>query len=430
MMIKINPSLLKGQITASPSKSYTHRAVILASLCNGKSKIENPLLSRDILATIESCKSLGATISVEKSMIIEGKMPLKVPDNIIDVSNSGTTLRLVSSMSALTLKGYSIFSGDDSIRNRPMQPLLDALHSLGVRCWSTRLNGCAPLIIEGGGILGGSTTISGLISSQFLSSLLISAPLAQKKTLIKLSDKLVSRPYVDATLKVIQHFGGKIIEDNDGAFKIPPLQNYTSQSFNVPGDFSSASFILAGAALSDSEISVNGLNFQLPQGDESIINILKQMGAILTVNTDKGEVIVQGTKTLLGGKFNLSNSPDLLPVLAILACKCKDEVVIHGVKHARFKETDRIAVLAKELPKLGVSIEELEDGLKIRGTNNLKQCTLNAYGDHRMAMAFTIIGLASQEGCKIIGFESVDISYPKFEEDIHSLGGKLEEVDN
>lgn len=430
MMIKINPSLLKGQITASSSKSYTHRAVILASLCNGKSKIENPLISRDTLATIESCKSLGATISIEKSMIIEGQLPLKVPDNIIDVLNSGTTLRLVSSMSALTSKGYSIFTGDDSIRNRPMQPLLDALHSLGVRCWSTRLNGCAPLIIEGGGILGGSTTISGLISSQFLSSLLISAPLAQNKTLIKLSDKLVSRPYVDATLKVIQHFGGKIIENNDESFKIPPLQNYTAQSFNVPGDFSSASFILAGAALSESEISVNGLNFQLPQGDESIINILKQMGAIVTVNTDKGEVIVQGTKNLLGGKFNLSNSPDLLPVVAILACKCKNEVFIHGVKHARFKETDRIAVLAKELPKLGVSIEELEDGLKIRGTNNLKQCTLNAHGDHRMAMAFTIIGLASQEGCKIIGFESVDISYPKFEEDIHSLGGKLEAVDN
>lgn len=430
MMIKINPSLLKGQITASSSKSYTHRAVILASLCNGKSKIENPLISRDTLATIESCKSLGATISIEKSMIIEGQLPLKVPDNIIDVLNSGTTLRLVSSMSALTSKGYSIFTGDDSIRNRPMQPLLDALHSLGVRCWSTRLNGCAPLIIEGGGILGGSTTISGLISSQFLSSLLISAPLAQNKTLIKLSDKLVSRPYVDATLKVIQHFGGKIIKNNDESFKIPPLQNYTAQSFNVPGDFSSASFILAGAALSESEISVNGLNFQLPQGDESIINILKQMGAIVTVNTDKGEVIVQGTKNLLGGKFNLSNSPDLLPVVAILACKCKNEVFIHGVKHARFKETDRIAVLAKELPKLGVSIEELEDGLKIRGTNNLKQCTLNAHGDHRMAMAFTIIGLASQEGCKIIGFESVDISYPKFEEDIHSLGGKLEAVDN
>ncbi len=428
-MIKVNPSHLNGQITASPSKSYTHRAIILASICEGRSKIKNFLLSRDTIATIEACKLLGATISNDKTMIIDGKIPLKVPDNIIDVSNSGTTLRIVSSIAALTSKGYSILSGDDSLRNRPMQSLLDALHSLGVRCWSTRLNGFAPLIIEGGGILGGYTTVSGLISSQFLSSLLISTPLAQKKTVIKIEDQLVSRPYVDSTLNVIQHFGGKIIENN-GTFEIPPLQNYTAQSFDVPGDFSSASFILAGGAMSDGEISVNGLNFQLPQGDEAIINILKQMGVDVTINIDKGNVIVNGSNTLVGGDFNLSNSPDLLPVLAILACKCESEVFIRGVKHARFKETDRIAVLAKELPKLGVSVKELEDGLIIKGTNNLKQCILDAYGDHRMAMAFTIIGLTSKKGCQIKGFESIDVSYPTFEEDIHSIGGKLEPINN
>lgn len=430
MIIKVNPSSLNGNITASSSKSYTHRAILLASLCDGKSEIENPLLSRDTLATIESCKLLGASISMEKSMIIDGKKPLKVPDNIIDVSNSGTTLRLVSSIAALTSKGYSILTGDNSVRNRPMQPLLDSLHSLGVRCWSTSLNGCAPLIIEGGGILGGNTTITGSISSQFLSSLLISTPLANKKTLIKLEDKLVSRPYVDATLQIIKHFGGIIIEEKNKSFKIPPLQNYTPKSFKVPGDFSSASFILAGGALSDGQISVNGFNFQLPQGDEYIINILQQMGAEVKVNRDNGNIIVQGTNNLEGGTFDLSNSPDLLPVVAILACKCKNEVLIHGVKHARFKETDRIAVLAKELPKLGVSVKEFEDGLKIKGTKNLKPCTLNAYGDHRMAMAFTIIGLTSQEGCIINGFESIDVSYPKFEEDIHTLGGKLESVNN
>lgn len=430
MIVKVNPSSIKGQITASSSKSYTHRAVLLASLCDGKSVIENPLLSRDTLATIQACKSLGVSISMDKLMIINGKSPLKVPDSIIDVENSGTTLRLISSMAALTTKGYSILTGDNSIRNRPMQPLLDALSSLGVKCWSSRLNGYAPLIISGGGIQGGKATISGRVSSQFLSSLLISTPLAEKKTIIHLEDKLVSRPYVDATLKIIEHFGGKIIEENNKSFKIPPLQNYIPNSFKVPGDFSSASFILAGGALSDGYVSVDGLDFQLPQGDKYIINILQQMGADVIVNKEKGNIIVQGTNNLGGGYFDLSNSPDLLPVVAILACKGKNEVFIRGVKHARFKETDRIAVLAKELPKLGVSVKELEDGLNIKGTKNLKPCTLNACGDHRMAMAFTIIGLSSKEGCRINGFESIDVSYPKFEEDIHSLGGKLEKINN
>ena len=388
------------------------------------------MLSQDTIATINACRYFGASISQNNVIIIKGRLPLKVPGDVINVENSGTTLRLLSSVAALTSKGFSILTGDKSIRQRPMQPLLDALQTLGVRCWSSRLNGFAPIIIEGGGIQGGSSSILGSISSQFISSLLISTPLANQETSIKIKDALVSRPYIDATLKIIQKFGGKIKEDNIGSFNITPLQKYTPISFKVPGDFSSASFIIVGGALTQGDVSITGLDFSLPQGDAAIIGILKKMGVNVSVDLEKGIVRIQGVEHLDGGEFNLSDTPDLLPVVALLACKCEDDVIISGVKHARFKETDRVSVLAKELPKLGVSIIEREDGLKIIGTKKLKQCTLNTHGDHRMALAFTIAGMISKKGCIIEGFESVVVSYPSFKEDIHSLGGKLEAVDN
>ena len=430
MIIKVKPSILQGNISVPPSKSYTHRAIILGSLCEGTSKIINPLLSQDTIATINACRFFGVSITQNNEIIIKGKLPLKVPDDVINVENSGTTLRLMSSVAALTSKGFSILTGDKSIRQRPMQPLLDTLQTLGVKCWSLRLNGFAPLIIEGGGICGGSSSILGSISSQFISSLLISTPLANQETSIKIQGAIVSRPYIDATLKIIERFGGKINENGLGSFKITPLQKYNPISFKVPGDFSSASFILAGGALTQGDISITGLDFSLPQGDAAIIDILKKMGVNVSVDLENGIVGIKGAEHLNGGEFNLSDTPDLLPVVALLACKCQDEVIISGVKHARFKETDRISVLVEELPKLGVSVIEKEDGLTIIGTEKLKQCTLNTHGDHRMALAFTIAGMISANGCLIDGFESVAVSYPGFKEDIHLLGGKLEPVDN
>lgn len=430
MKAKAEPSTLQGSLTAPPSKSYTHRAVILASLCNGVSAVTNPLLSGDTMATVDACRALGVEVSKDENLVIEGGLPLNVPDDVIDVENSGTTLRLITSIAALTSKGYSVLTGDESVRRRPMQPLLDALHTIGVRCWSSRLNGSAPIIVEGGGIHGGPVTVSGEISSQFISSLLIASPLAHHETLLRIEGRCVSRPYVDATLKVIEHFGGRVIEEDTGIFRIPSQQKYSSKSFRVPGDFSSASFILAGGAITEGEVSVDGLNFNLPQGDAAVVDILKSMGADVSVDLNRGRVTVRGVGSLSGGEFDLLDTPDLLPIVAVLACRSEEEVLIRGVKHARFKETDRVSVLAEELPKLGVSVEELEDGLRVVGAKSLKRCVLDAHGDHRMAMAFSIAGLASEEGCLVDGFESVDVSYPGFKEDIHLLGGRLEVVED
>ncbi|MFQ6134588.1 MAG: 3-phosphoshikimate 1-carboxyvinyltransferase [Nitrososphaerales archaeon] len=428
MKVRVEPSRIQGSLTAPPSKSYTHRAVILASLCEGVSTVMNPLLSRDTIATVDACRALGAEVSKDEELVVEGRLPLKVPDDVIDVENSGTTLRLITGIAALTEKGYSVLTGDESVRRRPMQPLLDALHTIGVRCWATRMNGCAPIIVEGGGIHGGPVTVSGGVSSQFISSLLIAAPLAYHETLLRIEGRCVSRPYIDATLKVIEHFGGRVVEEGIGAFRIPSQQKYTSKSFRVPGDFSSASFILAGGALTEGEVSVDGLDFSLPQGDAAVVDILKSMGADVSVDVNRGRVTVRGVGGLNGGKFNLLDTPDLLPIVAVLACRSEEEVLVRGVRHARFKETNRLSVLAEELPKLGVSVEELEDGLRVVGAKRLKRCMLDAHGDHRMAMAFSIAGLASEEGCLVDGFQSVDVSYPDFKEDIHLLGGRLEVV--
>ena len=392
------------------------------------SKIKRPLLSRDTRATIDACRSFGADVVEKNPLEIKSGLPLKVPDNVVNVENSGTTLRLMTSVSALAPKGYSVLTGDASIRTRPMLPLLKALNRIGVRCWSTRSNGCAPIIVEGGGICGGSVSILGEVSSQFISSLLIATPLANRKTQVKIEGKSVSRPYLDATMKMIEYFGGEIEEKINGVFNISPNQQYSSKTFVVPGDFSSGSTILLAGAVAGGEVSVEGFDFSLPQGDMVIVDILRSMGVKVSVNRRMGKVTVTGSSNLNGGAFNLVDTPDLLPVVALLACKSEKKVVITGVKHARFKETDRVSVLAQELPKLGVQIKEFDDGLEIVGRRYFKNCTLDAHDDHRMAMVFSIAGLSSREGCWVAGFESVDVSYPGFAQDIHKLGGCLQVV--
>ncbi|MEM2210811.1 MAG: 3-phosphoshikimate 1-carboxyvinyltransferase [Nitrososphaerales archaeon] len=427
--VRVYPSIISGIVEVPSSKSYTHRALILSTLSNGKSVIINPLYSQDTYATLNACKSFGAEIIEEKDkVLVKGKSILNPPDDVINVENSGTTLRIITAVSSLTSSGYTVITGDASIRKRPMQPLLDALNQLGVECWSSRLNGLPPIIVKGGGMLGGIAEIRSDISSQFISALLISSPKAKKETLIKVTGKRVSWPYVKATLEMIKRYNGKVIEENEG-YRIPPNQEYSPCEFKVPGDFSSASFILAAGALCGSKVIVKNLDFSLPQADMKIIDILKVMGANIEVNEHQGYATIEGGK-LEGGEFNLSDSPDLLPVLAILGLKAKGSVKIYGVEHARFKESDRISNLALELNKLGVDVKELKDGLIIQESKDLKYAILDAHNDHRLFMAFCIAGLISKNGCIVEGAETVSVSYPNFIKDLMALNGELEVIKN
>lgn len=438
--IKINRSYLEGNIRCPPSKSYTHRAIAIATLSSGCSKIINPLFSRDTNATINGCKKLGATISEtiendnseEKSnelhgrpvLIVCGKETLDTPDDVINAENSGTTIRILASMSGLVRNGYSILTGDESLRKRPMKPIISALNQLGVESFSSNSNGTPPLIIKGGGIKGGTAIIDGSISSQFVSSLLISCIYSNNDVSLKVSGKQVSSPYIESTISTMNHFGVSINTDTSEYFI--PRSHYIPTEFTVPGDFSTGALLIAAGILSSKEsILISGLNFDLPQGDMKIIDIVKEMGGEINVDKLNGNMRIYRSNELKGINCNLFNSPDLLPVVSILSLISKSPVTISGISHARFKETDRVHNIATEFQKMGVNVTETQDSLKIIAPSSLKRSRLNAYGDHRLFMAFTIASLLTHSSV-VSGVDSVDVSFPGFIQNMKELGADIQ----
>ena len=420
MNCKVEKSKITGQIVCPPNKSYTHRAIFLASLAGNNSKVENVLFSADTIATIEACKKFGAEIEIVNSSIIV-KNPIKFNTNVpeINTENSGTTIRIASSIASLFSKEITL-TGDSSLQKRPMQPLLDALTSIGAQCSST--NGKPPIKIKGK-ILGGDVTIPGNFSSQFISALLICGPLTENGINLTIEGNLVSKPYLDATIATMRKFGVSVQTLIPyKRYNIPP-QIYKSTTFTVPIDFSSLALLLSAAVLNGEEITVKGSIGNLPQGDEVFIDILEQLG--VTVDVDDEKIKIKSLIKLKGGKFDLSNSPDLLPPLAILALNSSNPIEIINVKHARLKETDRIAIIARELVKLGVKIQEKEDGLILESSGDLRGVELNSENDHRLFMAFCIAGMHIG-GCTITDPESVKVSYPNFIEEMNRLGAKIQ----
>ena len=427
MQVLVRPSVISGKLRAPPSKSYSHRAIIAASMTDGECVIENVSKSDDVLATINACKKFGASIAEEgDKLIVEGFSTPKAPDDVVNVQNSGTTLRIMTGVSCLVQSGYVVLTGDESIRRRPMQPLLDALNMLGGECWSTRLNGCAPIIVKGGGLKGGNAWMTGRTSSQFVSSILFSSPKALSDTTLTIQGELVSKPYVDASINVLERFGVRIEREGYRIFRIPSQQNFKPTCFVVPGDFGLASFMMAAALMTNGSVTVEGLSQDLPQADAAIVDILIEMGADVKLDYDSGRVSVSGGGKLRGGSFNLSDSPDLLPVVAVLATKCEGTVEITGVEHARVKESDRVSALAHALSTIGMNVREMVDGLSITRGKLVNHALLDPKGDHRLFMAYCLLGLILEEGCTVLGAESASVSYPNFLRDLTSLGAKLE----
>lgn len=423
--ILVRKSKIGGSVRCPSSKSYSHRAIAIASLAARESTITNALLARDTLATLVGCQALGAVVKHDGSTLhIKGRHVFDPPENVINAENSGTTIRIMAAMSALAGKGYTVLTGDESLRKRPMQPMLDALAQLGVETYSTKGNGFPPIVIRGGGIRGGTTVVDGSISSQFISGLLIAGIYADSEIVIRIKDNLVSKPYVIATLATMKQFGVSVDHSTDMLEYEIKCKKYRATKFDVPSDFSTAALILAAGALVGEKIKVKGINFAMPQGDSQIIEILKLMGCSIKVDKEKGEVVVQGTDELEGGDFNLGDTPDLLPVVSILALKAKSPVTITGVAHARVKETDRVTNIAQELVKFGARIKEFQDGLKITAAMPLKNASLEAYNDHRLFMAFTIASMMTERSV-VAGAESVDVSFPNFILDMKGLGARI-----
>lgn len=423
--IVVTRSLLNGNVTCPPSKSYTHRAIFISSLANGNSHIINPLISRDTIATIDACRELGVGIKrTDKGLIVSGKDTLQIPDNVINVENSGTTMRFVTAISSLLNDGYVVITGDDSIRKRPMRPLLAALKQLGVNSFSTRKNGKAPIIVQGRGINGDNITIDGSISSQFISGILIAGVCAKSGISVSVKGKQVSKSYIESTLNVMSKFGARVKQSRDYRKYNIFNNRYVPTTFTVPGDFSTASLLLSAGTLVGGEITVSNLDFSLPQGDSKILEILKKIGAVISIDKRNGTAKTKGTQELDGGEFDLSDTPDLLPVVAILSLKSRNPVRIYGVSHTRYKETDRLKIIASEFRKFGVKTKILSDEITIVSPKKLKSALIDSHNDHRLFMSFVIAAMMTAKSV-VDGVESVDVSYPSFIQDMKKIGAKF-----
>ena len=449
MNLKIkNFSKINGTVKAPSSKSYSHRAVILASLSEGKSKLFDVLYSEDVLSTIRACRALGAKIDQKKEIILKGDKSQTVDylevngtggklhnssKDMIDLANSGTTLRIMTSVAALS-DNEVIFTGDDSLKTRPMGALLDALESLGVKVESLNQNNKAPLKIYPG-YEGGMADILGSISSQFISSILISAPLSKKGVELEVYPEFVSKPYVDMTISILEKFGIEVVEEQyqihetckkehsdclGAKFNVKP-QKYKANDYIVEGDYSSASYLLAATAIAGGEIRVQNLFSDSKQGDKYILDILEQMGADITAFEDR--VTIRSDGKLKGIDVNLSYAPDLLLTVAVLAALAEGKTTITGVKHGRLKETDRIDTTCRELEKLGCKLEEFEDGMTIYG-QTIGDGIVESHNDHRLAMAFSLLGL--RHDVEVENGECFDVSFPNFIELMGEIGIEME----
>jgi 3-phosphoshikimate 1-carboxyvinyltransferase len=419
MSCRIEKSKISGEIVCPSNKSYSHRAIFLSSLAGNNSKVDNVLLSADTQATIDACKKFGAEIEIKNSTIIV-KNPIKLGTNVpeINTENSGTTIRIASGIASLFSEEITL-TGDESLQKRPMQPLLDALSSIGAQCNSS--DGKPPITIKGK-IKGGSVTIPGNFSSQFISALFISAPLTENGISVTIDGNLVSKPYLDATIATMRKFGVTVQTLIPyKKYNITP-QVYKHSEFTVPIDFSSLALLLSAAVLCGEKIKIKGELGDLPQGDEVFIDILEQMGVTIIIN--EKEIEVKSPEKLKGGKFDLSNSPDLLPPLAILALNTSSPIEVFNVKHARLKETDRIAIISREIAKLGIKVNEKEDGFILEPTENIKGAKLNSENDHRLFMAFCIAGMFVGD-CSVTDPESVKVSFPNFIEEMNAIDAKI-----
>jgi 3-phosphoshikimate 1-carboxyvinyltransferase len=419
MIFSVKKSVLKGDAPIPGSKSHTIRALVLASLADGESEILKPLHSSDTLSCLEMIKMFGARVAdIPGGWRVTGTdCAPKIPENVIDVGNSGTSLYIGMGTAALT-GGAVVFTGDHQIRNRPADKLIASINDLGATAYSTRPGGKPPLVIKGR-LKGGSTSVEA-VTSQYLSSLLMAAPFADGDTEI-LVPLLYEQPYVEMTLDWLDRLGIKYANEDFRRISVPGRQRFSAFSRYVPVDFSSASFFLCAAAIAGDDVNIQGLDYTDTQGDKHIAEILKEMGASLTIKNDN---TAMSARPLRGGTFDLNAMPDALPILAVTACFAEGETRLINVPQARLKETDRISVMHAELKKMGADIEELPDGLVIR-KSHLKGARVNGHHDHRVVMALSVAGMNAESETVIDTAESVAVTFPEFFELMNGLGADI-----
>jgi len=424
MRLSVRKSSLSGSAAIPGSKSHTVRAVAIGSLGAGESIVREPLVAADTLSAVSAYRDLGAEIET-----LEGCWRVKgfggkprAADTTIDVGNSGTTFYIAAGSAGLGEHEY-ILTGDSQIRRRPSGPLVEALSALGAQARTQGANGVGRITIRGP-IEGGRVVLDCSKTSQYLSSLLINCPLADGDSVI-VARNLVEKPFVEMTLRWIAEQGVRVECEGLERFKVPGGQRYRTFDRRIPADWSSAAFFMCAAAITGATIDLLGLDMSDTQGDKAVADMLGRMGARVESRRDGIQVI--GGR-LSGGEFDLKDTPDALPALAVTACFAEGESRIVNVAQARLKETDRISVMCAELTKMGASIEELPDGLVIRG-GGMHAAEVCGHDDHRVIMALALAGLAV-EGETIVGpADALDVTFPNFVELMNGIGANIEIID-
>ena len=423
MELKVGKSVLCGDVVIPASKSHTIRAVAIASLAEGKSTIRNPLISNDTQAAVDCYRVLGAEIDTTDTELwkVTGTAgQITKPEKIIDVGNSGTTLRIALGSSALLPAGQSVtFTGDEQIQSRPLGPLMQSLRELGAECKSTKNNDKAPVEITGQ-LKGGKTTIA-CATSQYLSSLLLCTPLAEQDTEIEVS--LLNEPgYVQMTLDWLDRQGIEYENEQMHRFKIKGGQSYKGFDATIPADFSSATFFLCAAALTGEEVTLRGLDFADSQPDKAVVDYLKAMGANINIGPDS---VTIKAAPLKGIEIDMNQTPDALPAMAVMGAFAEGTTRLVNVAQARSKETDRIECMALEMKKMGIDVEELADGLIIRHSEP-EAAKLHGWADHRIVMGLSLAGLNLEGQCIIDTAEAISVTFPEYVGLMQSIGANME----
>ena len=413
-------SSLRGEVRIPGSKSHTIRAVAIASLAEGTSSIREPLDSNDTRSAVRAYGALGAEIEMlPGEWRVRGTGGnLSVPEDVIDVGNSGVTIRTGMGSCALLRAGLAVLTGDDQIRRRPAGPLVQSLNDLGASVRSTRGTGMAPFVVEGR-VRGGETSIEA-VTSQYLSALLINCPYADGQSVIRVP-LLNEAPYVEITLDWLTRHGIEFEHDGMREFRIPGEQRYRPVNRAIPADFSSATFFLGAGALEGNEIALRGLDMADTQGDKAVVDFVRKMGAQVE---DEGDCIRVEARALEGCEIDLNATPDALPMLAVMGCFARGTTRLVNVPQARMKETDRIQVMDEELSKLGARVEQLEDGIVVH-ESELRGAEVDGHGDHRVVMALAVAGCSIPGTTVIRGADAAAVTFPEFADLMASLGADI-----
>jgi 3-phosphoshikimate 1-carboxyvinyltransferase len=412
-MKEIKPYAIKPRcVVAVPgSKSYTHRILIASALAEGESRIENALLSEDTRLTMQALHQMGIAIDtarVDQVRVTGRGGTFKSAPDPIYLGNSGTSMRLLTAVAAIG-QGTYLLTGSERMAKRPIQDLIDGLQQIGVRIRALNNNGCPPVEVNGQHMKGGFVTINCRTSSQYLSALLMIAPCIGNGLDIAVTEGLVSKPYVDMTIDVLEKFGIAVRRDDYDRFWVAGKQTYRTGTYTVEPDGSQAGYFWAAAAVCGTEVKVKGIGTDSKQGDVNFAKLLAAMGC--KIKNEPDGLAVCG-RQLQAAEIDMSDMPDMVPTLAVVAAFAKGTTVIKNVSHLKAKESDRLTAVANELVKMGIDARCSDNELVVTG-GNPQGAQIKTYADHRIAMSFAVAGLVTP-GTFISDETCVEKSFPNF----------------